>query len=49
MYRRNLRYSRVKNLYKFATPKMNTVFTVESSIRDEADAVNGDYGAASAF
>jgi len=32
MYRRNLRYSRVKNLYKFASPKMNTVYTVESSL-----------------
>jgi len=32
MYRRNLKYSRVKNLYKFASPKMNTVFTVESSL-----------------
>ncbi len=32
MYRRNLKYSRVKNLYKFASQKMNTVFTVESSL-----------------
>ncbi|NRA72322.1 MAG: TnsA endonuclease N-terminal domain-containing protein, partial [Gammaproteobacteria bacterium] len=32
MYRRNLRYSRVKNLYKFASSKMNTVYTVESSL-----------------
>ncbi|NRA82935.1 MAG: TnsA endonuclease N-terminal domain-containing protein [Gammaproteobacteria bacterium] len=32
MYRRNLRYSRVNNLYKFASSKMNTVYTVESSL-----------------
>jgi len=31
MYRRNLKCSRVKNLYKFASQKMDTVFTVESS------------------
>ena len=32
MYRRHLKHSRVKNLFKFASIKMNTVFTVESSL-----------------
>ena len=32
MYRRHLKHSRVKNLFKFVSAKMNTVFTVESSL-----------------
>lgn len=32
MYRRHLDHSRVKNLFKFVSPKTNTVFTVESSL-----------------
>jgi len=32
MYRRHLQHSRVKNLFKFASARMNTVFTVESSL-----------------
>lgn len=32
MYRRHLKHSRVKNLFKFVSVKMNTVFTVESSL-----------------
>lgn len=32
MYRRHLKHSRVKNLFKFVSSKMNTVFTVESSL-----------------
>jgi hypothetical protein len=30
MYRRNLKHSRVNNIFKFASQKMKTVFTVES-------------------
>lgn len=36
MYRRRLKHSRVKNLYKFASPKMNRVLTVESSLEFDA-------------
>ena len=32
MYRRHLNHSRVKNLFKFVSAKMNTVFIVESSL-----------------
>ena len=32
MYRRHLKHSRVKNLFKFVSAKMNTVLTVESSL-----------------
>jgi len=32
MYRRHLKHSRVKNLFKFVSAKMDTVFTVESSL-----------------
>lgn len=32
MYRRHLKHSRVKNLFKFVSAKMNTVFTVESPL-----------------
>ena len=30
MYRRNIKHSRVNNIFKFASQKMKTVFTVES-------------------
>lgn len=36
MYRRKLRHSRVKNLYKFASSKNNRVLTVESSLEFDA-------------
>ncbi|GAA4875224.1 TnsA endonuclease N-terminal domain-containing protein [Ferrimonas pelagia] len=36
MYRRNLGHSRVKNLFRFASPKMNHVLTVESSLEFDA-------------
>lgn len=36
MYRRNLKHSRVKNLFKFASPKMDRVMTVESSLEFDA-------------
>ncbi|MBY6186789.1 Tn7 transposase TnsA N-terminal domain-containing protein [Marinobacter hydrocarbonoclasticus] len=36
MYRRNLGHSRVKNLFRFASPKMNRVLTVESSLEFDA-------------
>ncbi|QIZ75746.1 TnsA endonuclease N-terminal domain-containing protein [Ferrimonas lipolytica] len=36
MYRRNLGHSRVKNLFRFASPKMNSVLTVESSLEFDA-------------
>lgn len=32
MYKRNLKHSRVKNLYKFVSAKMNRVFIVEGSL-----------------
>ena len=32
MYRRNLKHSRVKNLFKFASLKMDSVMTVESAL-----------------
>ncbi|MGE6168600.1 Tn7 transposase TnsA N-terminal domain-containing protein [Aeromonas media] len=32
MYRRHLKHSRVKNLFKFVSAKMNIVFTVESTL-----------------
>lgn len=32
MYRRNLNHSRVKHLFKFASAKTNTIFTVESPL-----------------
>lgn len=32
MYRRHLSHSRVKNLFKFVSAKMDTVFTVESAL-----------------
>lgn len=32
MYRRNLRHSRVKNIFKFVSSKMNKVLTVESRL-----------------
>jgi len=32
MYRRHLKHSRVKNLFKFVSTKLNTVLTVESSL-----------------
>ena len=32
MYRRHLKHSRVKNLFKFVSAKMDTVLTVESSL-----------------
>ena len=32
MYRRHLKHSRVKNLFKFVSAKMNSVLTVESSL-----------------
>ncbi|MDI3326526.1 Tn7 transposase TnsA N-terminal domain-containing protein [Pontibacterium granulatum] len=36
MYRRNLKYSRVKNLFKFASPKMDNVLVVESALEYDA-------------
>ncbi len=36
MYRRNLRHSRVNNLFKFTSLKMNTVLTVESFLEFDA-------------
>ena len=36
MYRRKLRHSRVKNLYKFASAKNHNVLTVESSLEFDA-------------
>ncbi len=36
MYRRNLKHSRVKNLFKFASPKMDKVLIVESSLEFDA-------------
>lgn len=36
MYRRHLKHSRVKNLFKFASTRMKTVFTVESSLEFDA-------------
>ncbi len=36
MYRRKLRHSRVKNLYKFASAKNHSVLTVESSLEFDA-------------
>ncbi len=36
MYRRRLKHSRVKNLYKFSSPKMDRVLTVESSLEFDA-------------
>ncbi|WP_409420007.1 hypothetical protein ABHF91_09170 [Pseudaeromonas sp. ZJS20] len=36
MYRRHLKHSRVKNLFKFVSAKMHTVFTVESSLEFDA-------------
>jgi len=32
MYRRNLKHSRVKNLFKFASLKMDSIMTVESAL-----------------
>lgn len=32
MYRRSHRHSRVNHLFRFTSPKMNTVLTVESSL-----------------
>ena len=32
MYRRNLKHSRVKNLYKFSSLKMDSIMTVESAL-----------------
>lgn len=36
MYRRKLRHSRVKNLYKFASAKNGNVLTVESTLEFDA-------------
>lgn len=36
MYRRKLTHSRVKNLYKFSSPKNRSVLTVESSLEFDA-------------
>lgn len=36
MYRRNLKHSRVKNLYKFPSQKNNSIFTVESTLEHNA-------------
>ncbi|WP_417345567.1 TnsA endonuclease N-terminal domain-containing protein [Ferrimonas sp.] len=36
MYRRKLGYSRVKNLFRFASPKMGRVLTLESSLEFDA-------------
>ncbi|SJN09597.1 hypothetical protein CZ787_01825 [Halomonas citrativorans] len=36
MYRRKLRHSRVKNLYKFASAKNHSVLTVELSLEFDA-------------
>ncbi len=36
MYRRHLGHSRVKNLFKFVSAKMDTVFTVESALEFDA-------------
>ena len=35
MYRRNLKHSRVKNLFKFANLKMDSVMTVESALESD--------------
>ena len=36
MYRRNLKHSRVKNLYKFSSLKMDSIMTVESGLEFDA-------------
>ena len=36
VYRRHLSHSRVKNLFKFVSAKMDTVFTVESALEFDA-------------
>ena len=36
MYRRHLRHSRVKNLFKFVSAKTNSVITVESALEFSA-------------